>query len=207
MLKRLALGCLLILLPALATAATVSTIAVASGTVTVTTAAAHGFVVNQGVCASLTPVCAVLATVPTSTTFTFPQPSNVTVGACASSCGTVIAAPRIVVLDVGSPSQAQQSVHYLLWLTTGTPIPNAKTSAWKAGAGSVGVSAAQNNALSAGSFLEIEVTQIFPASQTTGQIQTFLQNDYTTRQSALAANTQPGTYYGSVWDGTAWGVQ
>jgi hypothetical protein len=189
-------------------AANVSTLAVASQTVTVTTSAAHGFAVSQGVCLTNTAACVVIATVPTATTFTFTQPSNVVVAACASTCGTAIAAPKIIVLDAQQPNQATQVIHYLMWLTTTTPIPSTgASSAWKVGAGSAGASAAQNNALAAGNFIEVNQSVSFPSSLLTSEIQVFLQKDYTTRQAALAANTQPGTYYGSVWDGSAWGVQ
>jgi hypothetical protein len=210
MFKKLVLTAWLVLiaaLPAFATSVNVSTVAVAGSTVTVTTASAHGLAVNTGICITSTAACAVVATVPTSTTFTFPQPTTVTVAACASSCGTASLAPKIVILDVSQPSQAQQTIHYLLWLTTLTPLPRAATSAWTAGSASVGATTAQNNALASGSFIEVNLSQTFPSSLTTAQIQTFLQNDYTTRQAALAANTQPGAFYGSVWDGTAWTVQ
>lgn len=203
------IGLVALLAPsASAATANVSSIAVAGSTVTVTVAVAHGLAANAGVCLTHTPVCTAVATVPTGTTFTFSQPSNVTVAACASSCGTVSTAPRIVILDVAQPNQAQQTVHYLLWLTTTKPIPRSgAASAWVAGAGSAGASSEQNAAISAGNFLEVNLYQTFPSSMTNAQIQTFLQNDYTTRQAALAANTQPGTYYGSVWDGLSWGVQ
>lgn len=202
------LGLLFALVAQVASAATVSTIGVVTNTVTVTTSAAHGFAVNQGVCLINTPACVVIATAPTSTSFTFAQPSNQTVAACASSCGTAIAAPKVIVLDTQQPDQAHQAIHYLLWLTTITPIPNSgASSGWKAGAGSVGASAAQNSALTAGAFIEVNQTVSFPSSLTTAQVQVFLQNDYLTRQAALAANTQPGAFYGSVWDGTAWTIQ
>lgn len=191
-----------------AASASVSSIAVNASTVTVTVGVAHGLAVNAGVCLTSTPVCTAVATVPTSTTFTFVQPSNITVSPCASNCGTVSTAPRITILDVQQPNSAQQSIHYLLWLTTTKPIPRSgAVSAWVAGAGSAGASDAQNAAIAAGSFIEVNLTQTFPAPMTTTQIQTFLQNDYTARQAALVANTQPGTYYGSTWDGSAWGVQ
>lgn len=207
--KILAALCLLFACSHPALAINVTTIAVAAQTVTVTTPSAHGFAVNTGVCFSApATVCTAVRTVPTTTTFTFLQPSNVTVAACASSCGTVIAAPKIIVLDVGTPNQAQQTIHYVMWLTTIIPLPHAgATSQWTAGAGSVGASAPQIAALSAGSFLELERNETFPASLTTGQLQTFLENDYTTQQAAKVANIQPGALYGSVWNGATWVTQ
>lgn len=199
----------LVLFASQAWAVNVSTIGVSSGTVTVTTATAHGATVNMGFCLSApASACSVIAVVSSSTVFTFPMPSNVTIGACASTCGTAIAAPRVIVLDVQQPTQAQQVIHYLLWLTTTTPLPTVgASSSWKAGGLSAGATSAMNNAIAAGSFIELNLSRGYPSSMTTTQIQTDLQADYTTRQAALAANTQPGTYYGSVWDGASWTVQ
>lgn len=206
--RNVLLAAALCLLPKVAFAVAVSTIGVAAQTVTVTTGSAHGFVVNQGICLTNTAACAVIATVPTGTTLTFAQPSNVTVAACAATCGTALAAPKVIILDVAQPTQAQFTVHYLLWLTTQSPIPSTgASSAWKAGAGSAGATTPQTNAIAAGAVIELNLFQSFPSTMSTAQMQTFVQNDYTTRQAALAANTQPGAFYGSVWDGVAWSVQ
>jgi hypothetical protein len=104
--------------------------------------------VNAGFCLSApASVCAVAKTVPTGTTLTFDQPSNVTVAACASSCGTGDVAPKIIILDVPQSDQTSQVVHYLLWLTTLSPIPKSgATSAWVAQNGSAGASTPQVNA-------------------------------------------------------------
>lgn len=194
-------------LPFTASAAvSVSTIGVTGPTVTVTTATAHGLTVNTGFCLSApASVCAVAKTVPTGTTLTFDQPSNITVAACASSCGTGDVSPKIIILDVPTSDQTSQVIHYLLWLTTLNPIPKTGgTSAWVAQNGSAGASTAQVNALAAGSFLEKNISRAFPSTMTTAQIEVVLQNDYNTQQSAIAAGTQPGAFYGFVWTGSAW---
>jgi len=205
----LSLSLLLVAVPTFAASVGVSSIAVAGSTVTVTTASAHGLAVNSAVCLSAPAnVCTVAETVPTSTTLTFTQPSNVTVVVCPSSCGTASTVPRVAVLTVSAPSQAIQSVRYILWLFTTNPVPKSgATSAWIATNKSAGATTAQNNALAAGSFIEVGATENFPATMTTAQIQTFLQAAWTTQQQALANNTQPGAFYGSVWDGLAWSVQ
>jgi hypothetical protein len=186
-------------------AVSVSSIGVVGSTVTVTTATAHGLTVNTGFCLSApASVCAVVKTVINSGSFAFDQPTNTTVSPCASSCGTGDLAPKVVVLPV-SASQSTKTFSYLLWLTTLTPLPNAgATSAWTATATSAGASNAQNNALAAGSFLEVRKSVTFPASAAIGDVQTYMQNDYTSSQSSLAGNTQPGAFYGFVWNGSAW---
>jgi hypothetical protein len=60
------------------------------------------------------------------------------------------------------------------------------------------------NAIAAGSLLEKNISRAFPATMTTAQIEVVLQNDYNTQQSAIAGGTQPGAFYGFVWNGTAW---
>lgn len=206
--KRILLALCALLTAAPLFAANVSTIAVAGSTVTVTTAASHGLAVNGAVCLSVTPACVVVNTVPNATSFTFTQPSNISVAVCSSACGTTTGAPRIIILDVQQPNQSQQTIHYLLWLTTVKPIPKSGAgSAWIAGAGSVGASPEQIAAMAAGNLIEQGFVYTCPVTLTTAQVQAYLQNDYTTRQAALVANTQPGQYYGSVWDGSGWGIQ
>lgn len=185
----------------------VSTIAVAGSTVTVTTAANHNLAVTQGFCLSAPgPACSAIATVPNATSFTFTQPSNVTVAACAAACGTVVPAPRVIVLETFQGAQNQIGVHRLYWLTTTAPVPGSG-SVWTAKAGSAGASTAQSSAVAAGNFIEVNVSDSFPASLTTAQIQTAMQNDYNTRQANLAAISQPAAYFGSIWDGSGWGAQ
>lgn len=207
--KKLLLAISLALLPSLASAAVaVSTISVASGTVTVVTGSAHGMAVNTGFCLSApATVCAVAKTITNSTTFTFDMPTNVTVSACASSCGTGDLAPKLAVLQV-SAGQSTKTFSYVLWLTTLTPLPKAgATSIWIATATSAGATTAQNNALAAGSFIELARAVTFPSSQAIADVQTYMQNDYTSTQAALAGNTQPGAFYGAIWNGIAWGNQ
>lgn len=197
---------LLLLVPQMALAAVnISTIAVAAQTVTVTTSSAHGLTGNIGVCLTApASVCAVTKTIPNGTSFTFDQPTNTTVSACASSCGSGDLAPKAVILPVAA-SQSTQTVSYVLWLTTLAPLPKAgASSAWTATAGSAGASTAQNNALAAGTFIEVFRSVAFPSSQTSAQMQTYVQNDWTSTQAAFAANTQPAAFYGFVWNGSAW---
>jgi hypothetical protein len=204
--RKLLLAVLLALAPATAGAAVnVSTIAVASGTVTVTTATAHGLTVNTGFCLSApASVCAVAKTITSATVFTFDVPTNVSVAACGSSCGTGDLAPKLAVLQV-SANQSTKTFSYVLWLTTLTPLPKAgAVSAWTPTATSAGASTAQTSALAAGSFIEVARAVTFPQSTLIADVQTYMQNDYTSTQAALAANTQPGAFYGFVWTGSGW---
>jgi hypothetical protein len=203
--KKLLLVLSLLATPAIASAAVgLTSIAVASGTVTVVTASAHGLAVNTGFCLSApASVCAAAKTITNSTTFTFDMPSNVTVSACASSCGTGDLAPKAIVLGVQA-SQTTQTVTYALWVTTLTPLPRSgATSAWTNAIGT-GATTAQNNALASGAFVELVTSFPFPASTTTATMQTIVQNAWTSAQAALAATTQPGAFYGFVWNGSTW---
>jgi hypothetical protein len=204
--RSLLLALVLSLLPSFASAAVnLSTIGVSGGVVTVTTASAHGLTTNVGVCLTAPAnVCLVTKTVPSGTTFTFDQPTNVTVAPCASSCGSGDLAPKLAVLQV-TAGQSTKTFSYVLWLTTLTPLPKTgATSAWIATASSAGASSAENNALAAGSFIEVVRAVTFPASTLIADVQTYMQNDYTSSQSALAGNTQPGAFYGFTWNGSAW---
>lgn len=204
--KKLLLILSLLLLPSMADAAVaVSTIGVASGVVTVTTGTAHGLAVNTGFCLSApATVCAVAKTITSATVFTFDMPTNVTVSACASSCGTGDVSPRVAVLRV-TASQSTKTFNYVLWLTTLTPLPKSgAVSLWTPTSVSAGASVAQTAALAAGSFIEVARAETFPSSQAIADVQTFMQNDYTSSQAALAGNTQPGAFYGFVWSGGSW---
>lgn len=204
--KKIGLALLALLLASTASAAVnLSTIAVASGTVTVTTATAHGLTVNTSFCLSAPAlVCAVAKTITSATVFTFDVPTNTAVAACASSCGTGDLAPKLAVLQVGA-GQSTKTFTYVLWLTTLTPLPKAgAVSLWTATATSGGATTAQNNALAAGSFIELARSVTFPAAQAIADVQTYMQNDYSSTQAALAGNTQPGAFYGFIWNGSAW---
>lgn len=201
--KRIVLSVLAALLFASTASAaiSISTIGVASNTVTVTTATAHGGSVNLGVCLTAPAnVCTVIKTVPTSTSFTFDMPSNVTVSACASSCGTVDAAPQVIILRT-TVSGPRQVISYLRWLTTLNPVPvTGASSAWSANPLSAGASTAQNNAIAAGSFIEQQDAMSLPSNLASTVLQALFQADYALYQSALAGGAQPGTYYGFTWN-------
>jgi len=193
---------------ALATPVAISSIAVAGSTVTVTTSAVHGLTAISGFCTTApSSVCSAIATVPTTTTFTFAQPSTGNVAVCASSCGTVTQAPRAVVLDISQSVQGVQNVRFLLWLTTTSPIATSAATQWVAKTGSIGATTAQGNAVLAGNFVERVYTENFPATFTIGDIQNFISKTFASQQAALQATTQPAAFYGSVLDGVGWGQQ
>ncbi len=179
----------------------VSTAVRTANVVTVTTAAPHGLIAGQG--------CALrnvtdpsfngnftLASAPTTTTFTFSQPS---VNA-SSSGGSVLPAKQILLLEVSQGRDGHKSIRYLLWLTITIPVvrPISTTSAWP------GASAEENAALVAGTTVERQKLEEFPNTLTKVEVQSFLQKDYTAEQNALSAATQPGAFFGIFFDGTGW---
>ena len=174
----------------------VSSTAVTGSTVTVTTAAAHGLVANQGFCnhSFTTAYCGVVVSAPSSTTFTFTQTGAV---ACAATCGSIVPAKKIIWL-VTNTVDGGYSVNYLLWLTTQQPVARAgATSAWPNAA------TEENNAIAAGTFLEISRTQFFPLNTSLANAEAQMVNDYNAQQSNLAASVQPGQFYGNFFD-TGW---
>jgi hypothetical protein len=203
--KKLLLVLSLLCLPSVASAAvTISSIAVAGSTITVVTASAHGLAVNTGFCLSApASVCAAAKTITNATTFAFDKPSNVTVSACAASCGTGDLAPKAIVLGVQA-NETTQIVTYALWVTTLTPLPRSgATSAWTNAIGA-GASPSQNAALASGAFIEVVTSFPFPASTSTATMQTIVQNAWTSVQAAVSGTTAPGAFYGFVWNGTTW---
>lgn len=192
--------CPLRMFAATATPVAIASVAAAGNTLTVTTSAAHGLsaTLPSGFCiagssTAADNVCGVVATSPTSTTFTFTLAGG---AACAASCGTVTPAKRVIWLQTTTVSGGYQ-VSYLLWLTTTAPVAG-KTSAWGA------ASAAENNALSAGALIEIPRTQFFPAGTSLVNAETFMASDWTANQNALAASVQPGAFFGNFFDGFGW---
>lgn len=185
---------------ATATAAGISGVTVAGNTLTVTTAVAHGLsaTLPSGFCisgSSSAPdnVCGVVLTAPTATSFTF----SLTGGAvCATTCGSVLPAKRVIWLQTATVSGGYQ-VSYLLWLATTQPIAG-KASSWS------GASQTENNALLAGNLIEISRSQFFPMGTTLVSAESFLAGDWTAQQNALAASVQPGAFFGNFFDGAGW---
>jgi len=203
-------------LPAMAAnpeAVAISSIAVTSGTVTVTTSAAHGLsaTLPSGFCITgssvgVDNVCQVVVTTPLTTNFTFPS-SVVTV--CSSSCGSVAPAPRVINIQVSGQYTGNPTLNYVCWLATETPLAlTGFTSQWKANAQSAGPTAAQVTALSSGYFIEVSRSWALNAGVTTAQMNAYVVQDWTSLQSALTSSFQPSVYYGYFWDGSAnWQLQ
>jgi hypothetical protein len=63
---------------------------------------------------------------------------------------------------------------------------------------------AENNAIAAGYFVEVTKTASFPSNALTSDIQTYIANDWTMSQQALANNIQPGQWYGFCVDSIGW---
>lgn len=178
---------------AVATPTAVSTITVVTSTVTVNSTA-HGLAVNQGFCLSASAVCGVVAT-STANSFTFTQAAFT---ACASSCGTVQPAKKVVWLQTTNVNGGYQ-VSYLLWETTITPVVNSSlTSAWS------GASTAEVNAIKAGNVIEIPGIIFFPTGTSLASAESTLALIYSTAQGALAASVQPGAFFGNYLDGVGW---
>lgn len=183
---------------ATASPVTVNSIAVAGNTVTVTTAAAHNLsaTLPSGFCLSAPAnACGVVLAAPTGTTFTF---SSGSVTACASSCGTVLPAKRVIWLQTTTVGGGWQ-VSYLLWIATTSGAVTGKNSAWS------GANAAENTGISGGSFIEIPRTGFFPLGTSLANAESTMANDWLAQQNAQAASgVQPGQFLGNFYDGAGW---
>ena len=170
----------------------VSTITTSSGIVTVTTSVAHNLIINQGFCLGFSSgTCGVVETVPTTTTLTFH--GNIV---CPTTCGTIQAAPQIIVLQAGQPSTNTWSLNVVFWLTTTSGVAGTgRTSTWS------GASVAQSAALNAGSFVELTKSYQFSTTLPITTVETIITDDYQAEQSRISTSIQPGTYYGVIYNG------
>jgi hypothetical protein len=178
---------------------TVNTIATSGTVVTVTTAAPHGLAVQQGMCLSFaTPanVCGIVASA-TSTTLTFPQVSGSPAITCASSCGQTQAAKQIIILGINEPNATLIGVSFVFWLPTSQPLPVMANSQWTK------ASAAENNAIMQGWFIEQSGNYTLPSSLSLVTFKTILQAYYSAALASLQGNVQPGQFYGNFFNG-AW---
>jgi|ERR1041385_446406 hypothetical protein len=188
--KKLFLSILLLLAPTVYAQTVVNTMSTAGSTVTVTTATAHGLVVNQGFCLG-TSICAVVLTVPTSTTLTFNGNQS-----CSGTCPTIQAAKQIIVLQTTQPSPFKWNVGVAFWLTTAQGVPVSRSNAWP------GTSTAESNALGAGSFIELVRTYTFSTSLPMATVKAILQSDYNAEQATISQSIQPGQFFGVYFNGT-----
>ena len=202
----LTLALAIVALPALAQGAPFTPVALASlaraaGVVTVTTASAHGLAQNQGFCIvgvtldATFNACATITTVPTATTFTFPQ--NGAASSIAAG-GTVAAAKRVIVLMTAAQGP-YINVTYLLWNTTTQGLANSALTSLFSGAGDA-TFAAELTAIKAGTTIETPRSVSFPNTLSAAQIQTFVNADWLAQQNNLAAGVQPGQFYGAYCD-------
>ena len=181
-----------------ATPVTVSTVTVAGNVVTVN-ATAHGLSATlpsafciSGSSVTQLNVCGVVATA-AANSFTFAMTGAPT---CASSCGTVLPSPRVIVLSTPA-SAGGFTANYMLWIATTSPI-GSKATAWTA------ASTQQAAAVTAGSLQEMSRSQFFPVGTTLTQAQSYMVNDWTSQQSAQTSGLQPGAFASDFYDGTGW---
>jgi hypothetical protein len=176
-----------------ATPVNISSIAVSGSTVTVN-ATAHGIAANRGFCLSAQSYCGTAST-SAANSFTF-SVSNGTIAACASSCGTVSPAKQIIGLNITIPPN--QIANFVCWLATSSPAATTTKSSWN------GATVAENNAISAGTTIEV-VPQAFPvAGATVAAFKAYAQQQCTNLQSSLDSGIAPAFLLGNYFDGSGW---
>jgi len=112
---------------------------------------------------------------------------------------------QIIVLSQGS-NGTDVTVSGLFWFPiTKNPVPQTAGSAWAAVTGvSTGAASAENAAIQAGTIREESWSYSFAIGTPVATIESFLQQKWTVRNTQL--NGQGGyQYFGSYYDGTAWG--
>jgi hypothetical protein len=186
------------------TGVSIASISVSGGVVTVTTSSAHGLLVNQGFSLQGTTggtynVNQTVVTVPSSTTFTFPQGSLSATGQ-AGAAGSAIPAKQVIVLNVVSVGTTTTQINFVMWLTTTQPFPIASASSiYK------NVTAQEATAITNGWVIERTGSKQYPNNDDPHSvIEVDLGNEYAEQQAAFAASVQPGAYYGIYSNGTGW---
>lgn len=170
-----------------ATPVAVSTVTVSGNVVTVNTGAAHGLNAGQGFCTTGSSVpsevlCAVVGSTPTATSFLYNFPAVV---ACASSCGTVQPAKKIVILQE-SHYQAIITIMLLFWNPNRSGILSAhQASMW------AGSSAAESAAIANGRMFETSKSVILPDNATKAQRQQVIAAAWQAVQAEFDNNPQP----------------
>jgi len=116
-----------------------------------------------------------------------------------------MATKQIIVL---SQSQSETEVAYnvLFWFPITTkPNPQTAGSQWNPISGvSTGASTAENQAIQAGSIKEEARSFSFPVGTSIAAIEAVLQQAWAQRNAEIGG-VGPNQYYGSYFDGSAWG--
>lgn len=186
-------------------------ISVSGGTATYTTSAPHWLAVRQAFCATAgsgasVNVCGTVATVPTATTFTFPVPPNVSMANCPNNCGTLTAAPQIVVLNVAGPTDGFISVGYLCWLPSLT-FSSKPNTLWVSNGFSVGANLAQQKAVQVGTLIEEFYTQPLDAGMDIVDMQRVLFETCANRRRVVNGTTDIPISAGFVYSPDGWTKQ
>jgi hypothetical protein len=178
---------------AVATPVNVSSLSVSAGVVTVA-ASGHGLSVGQGFCLSAPASFCGVVTAQNASGFTF---NSTTVIACASSCGTVIAAKQIVALIITQPPN--QVASFVCWLQTASPAPRGGGgSSWS------GATAPENAAIAAGTTVEVQQTYPVVPGTTLTDFKNYAQRTCSNLQTQLNSGVAPGFLLGNYFDGVGW---
>jgi hypothetical protein len=117
---------------------------------------------------------------------------------------TIPQSEKVMVLDVGLPQGGWISVRFAMWFPVAAGNELAQptfTSSW---ADVASKDSALLLALRAGTVLEKVYSHDFPAGMSLANVEAFLAAAWTAVNSYLGGVPQPGQFYGTYWDGTAW---
>lgn len=116
-----------------------------------------------------------------------------------------MATKQIIVLTQ-STNQTEVNYSVLFWFPiTLNPVPQTAGSVWTPSGTSVGASTAENQAIQAGSIKEEVQGFTFPVGTPVSAIEAVLQQAWAKRNAQIAGQGA-NQFYGSFFDGTAWGA-
>lgn len=175
------------------------------GTVSATTATAHGFSAGQSVTITASTDASfngvyTLVTVPTGTTYTLTQPGAA--DQAVSQTGTVVGTKEVIVISTNTGTSGELGVQCAFWY----PVPTGKELAVPGRSSAFDrATADETAALQAGRIIEEGRSYQVPNSYTNLQIEAYLQAMYTAHLAYVNSQIPTGQYHGAFWNGSAWG--
>ena len=196
----------ILILSAVASATTVTSITCSGQTATVNSTA-HGLIAGQGF--SLSGTAATFnstASTVTTNSFTFVLPVGTACSGFTSGYTAVIPAKQIINVSSFVTAAGNITINYVSWYTVTAPTPLAcslgtsdtgcPVSQWN------GASAAENAAIVAGTTIEVPGSITFAAGAASATISTNLVSQYNAAQASYTSGFLG--YAGYWWNGTAW---
>ena len=117
-----------------------------------------------------------------------------------------MATKQVIALSV-SYTETEFTINFAFWFPiTKNPVPQTAGSAWVPSGASAGASAAENQAIQAGTIREEGYSHTFPVGTPIAAIEAIVQQAWTERNAQI--NGQGANqFYGNFFDGVSWQFQ